>query len=49
VSKNKLESLKVEIMNHEIEKYDMFWLAGINSIASLSYFDKEKIFKLKYG
>ncbi|MGE5316411.1 MAG: C1 family peptidase [Chloroflexota bacterium] len=36
-------------MNHEIEKYDMFWLAGINSIASLSYFDKEKIFKLKYN
>jgi len=48
-SKATNDSLKLEILNHEIQKYKLYWRAGNTCFQSWSYQEKEKRFGNKYN
>jgi hypothetical protein len=43
------DSLKVDILNHEIQKYKLYWRAGITCFQSWTHQEKEKRFGEKYN
>jgi hypothetical protein len=47
--KNINDSIKISILNREIQRSNMYWLAGKTNIQDMSFQEKENYFGLKYN